>query len=127
MKFAKLVFYVAGIWGLLVLVPHYFLENYIGQETPPRITHPEYFYGFVGVGIAWQLAFLLIATDPVRYRLIMLAGIAEKWLFVSSSVTLLLMGSVAHRFAVPVAIDFILGVFFLVAYIKTGKSDTPAV
>jgi hypothetical protein len=43
MKFARGVFLVAGIYGLLVLTPIYFLEARIGRETPPPITHPEYF------------------------------------------------------------------------------------
>ena len=32
----------------MVLVPHYFLENQIATDDPPAITHPEFFYGFVG-------------------------------------------------------------------------------
>ena len=49
MKFARIVFLVAGIYGLLVVAPQYFLEARIGRDTPPAITHPEFFYGFVGV------------------------------------------------------------------------------
>src|SRR5262245_63460257 len=49
MKFARIVFLVAGIYGLLVVAPQYFLEAKIGRDTPPPITHPEFFYGFVGV------------------------------------------------------------------------------
>lgn len=45
--FARRVFLVAGIWGLLIMVPQYVLEDRIGRLTPPPITHPEYFYGFV--------------------------------------------------------------------------------
>lgn len=35
-------------------------------------------YGFIGVAAAWQVAFLLIAQDPLRYRLLILPGILEK-------------------------------------------------
>jgi hypothetical protein len=52
MKFAKIVFLIAGIQGLLILAPLYFLERTIGRQAPPAITHPEYFYGFVGVALA---------------------------------------------------------------------------
>jgi len=79
--FARRVFLIAGIYGLLVLAPHYFLEAKIGRDHPPEITHPEFFYGFIGVAVAWQVAFLIIARDPVRYRLIMLPGILEKVAF----------------------------------------------
>lgn len=60
MKFARIVFLVAGIYGLIVLLPLYFLEAQTGRDYPPPITHPEYYYGFVGVGVAWLLAFLVI-------------------------------------------------------------------
>ena len=59
-RFARRVYTVAGIYGLIVMLPQYFLEDRIGRDTPPPITHPEHFYGFIGVVIAWQLAFLVI-------------------------------------------------------------------
>ena len=60
MRFAKIVFTTAAAWGFLVLPPMYFLEQKIGRDTPPAITHPEYFYGFIGIALAWQLAFFII-------------------------------------------------------------------
>ena len=69
--FARRVFLIAGIWGLLIMLPQYFLEDRIGRTAPPPITHPEYFYGFIGVTIAWQFAFLVISRDPIRYRALM--------------------------------------------------------
>src|SRR5215510_13436828 len=68
MKFTKVLFFVAGIYGLVALAPQYFLERKNGLDFPPAITHPEYYYGFLGVAIAWQLAFLILSRDPVRYR-----------------------------------------------------------
>ena len=55
MKFARLVFTVAGIWGMLLLTPLYFMFDLIGQQDPPAITHPAFFYGFAGLGLAWLL------------------------------------------------------------------------
>lgn len=121
MKFARIVFYVAGIYGLIALLPQYFLEGRIGQSFPPAITHPEYFYGFAGVGIAWQIVFLIIASDPLRFRPLMLAALVEKFPFVISSAWLIATGRTGTTFAVPVAIDFILGVLFLTAFVKTAK------
>ena len=71
MRFARWVFRLAGIYGLIVLLPQYFLEERIGRDDPPPITHPEHFYAFLGVAVAWQVAFLVIAQDPIRYRPIM--------------------------------------------------------
>ena len=59
-RFTKTVFLVAGIYGLMILAPIYFIKNKFGQETPPAITHPEYFYGFLGVALSWQVLFLIL-------------------------------------------------------------------
>jgi hypothetical protein len=72
MKFAKTVFLVAGIYGVLILAPIYSMEGKIGGDTPPAITHPEYFYGFLGAGLAWQILFFVLSKDSVRYRAMML-------------------------------------------------------
>ena len=37
MKFARIVLLLAGIYGLLILTPIYFIENEIGRDTPPAI------------------------------------------------------------------------------------------
>src|SRR5690349_24256449 len=78
MRFAKLTFLIAGIYGLLALVPFYFREQQMGRDYPPPITHPEYYYGFVGVAVAWQIAFLVMSRNPVRYRPLMIAAVVEK-------------------------------------------------
>ncbi|MGH7494644.1 MAG: hypothetical protein ACREOO_19905 [bacterium] len=69
MKFAKWVFRIAGIYGLIVLTPMYFTEGQISRDFPPAPTHPEYYYGFIGVALAWQVLFLLLSKDPLRYRI----------------------------------------------------------
>src|SRR5712691_7809563 len=78
MRFARRVFVTAGIWGLLVVPPLYFLFDTIGRQNPPAITHPEYYYGFTSVTLAWQFAFFVIASDPARFRPLMPPAIAEK-------------------------------------------------
>src|SRR3954471_20020286 len=112
MRFAKVVFNVAGIYGIIVLLPYFFLETFINHTYPPPITHPEFFYGFVAVALAWQFAFLVIARDPVRYRLLMLPGIVEKWGFVLAGLILIAKGRVVLTFAGALTIDFVLGLLF---------------
>src|SRR5215218_9239644 len=90
MKFAKRVFLIAGIWGLLVLLPMYFLEAKNGRDFPPPITHPEYYYGFVGVAVAWQVLFLILSRNPIRYRPMMIPAILEKAVFGIPAVVLYL-------------------------------------
>ncbi len=79
MKFAKIIFYIAAIWGILILTPLYFMFDLIGRQDPPPITHPGFYYAFVSVGLAWQIAFFIIARDPVRFRPLMIAAILEKF------------------------------------------------
>ena len=43
MKFAKIIFRIAAIWGVLVLTPLYFMFDLIGRNDPPPITHPAFF------------------------------------------------------------------------------------
>src|SRR3954469_10973304 len=94
MTFARRVFLIAGVYGLLVLLPMYFLEARIGRDQPPAITHPEYFYGFLGVALAWQVAFLVIATDPARFRPLMVPSVLEKASFGLASVALASAGRI---------------------------------
>src|SRR5882672_5280666 len=125
MRFARIVFLIAGIYGFLVLTPMYFLESAIGQQTPPAITHPEYFYGFLGLGLAWQFLFLVLSTDPVRYRAMILPSIVEKVSFVVA----LLILYFHHRIAVSAlavgSVDGIFAFLFMAAFFKT-KSDRAA-
>src|ERR1700687_1448365 len=79
MKVAKIVFWIAGIWGVLVLTPLYFMFDVIGRQDPPAITHPGFYYGFISVGLAWQVAFFVIARDPVRFRLMIIPAVIEKF------------------------------------------------
>src|SRR5271169_4741532 len=95
MRFARIVFRVAGIYGLIVLSPMYFMEGMIGRQTPPPITHPEYFYGFLGTAIAWQVLFLVLSTDPVRYRAMILPSILEKVVWGTALIVLLWQGRLA--------------------------------
>src|SRR5438552_14583954 len=78
MRLAKWVFRVAGISGVLMVLPPYFLEEQFGRDQPPPINHPELYYGFVGVTLSWQFLFLVIGSDPIRFRPAMLPSLLEK-------------------------------------------------
>lgn len=122
MTFARRVFTIAGVYGLIVLLPLYALENRIGQDAPPAITHPEYFYGFIGVAVAWQVAFLIIGRDPARYRPLMLAAIIEKATFVIAVAVLFSLGRVEVPTVIAAGGDMLLGILFSAAYVKTRPS-----
>lgn len=123
MKFAKIVFWSAGIWGVLVLTPLYFMFDLIGQKDPPPITHPAFYYGFVGVALAWQIAFLIIATNPARFRPLMIACMAEKFSYAAALIVLYLQRRLHVSDLVFGAVDFLFGVLFVAAFFRT--SDQP--
>jgi len=50
---------------------------------------------FIGVACAWQVAFLLIASDVRRYRLMMIPAVLEKVTFGVAAVLLYTNGRVA--------------------------------
>ena len=121
MKFAKVVFWVAGIWGVLVIMPPYFLFDLIGKNDPPPITHPGFYYGFVGCGLAWQIAFLIIGTNPVRLRPMMIPSVVEKFTFGVAVVTLVMQGRMHRADLVFAGTDLTLGVLFVAAFVATGR------
>ena len=122
MKFAKIVFTVAAVYGILVLLPQYFLETRIGRDFPPPITHPEHFYGFIGVALAWQLLFLVIARDPVRMRPAILPGIAEKLAFGIAAPVLFALDRVPAAVLGFGIIDLTLATLFFIAWRRIPQS-----
>lgn len=119
MRFAKIIFWIAGIWGVLVLTPLYFMFGLISRTDPPAITHPGFFYGFVGAGLAWQIAFFFIATDPLRYRPLMIPSVLEKFSYGAAVVVLVLQGRMHPSDLVFGGVDLALGALFAIAYFKT--------
>jgi hypothetical protein len=119
MKFAKIVFRVAALWGVLVITPLYFMVDLIGRKDPPPITHPAFFYGFVGLALAWQIAFFFIASDPLRYRPLMIPSMFEKFSYGATVVILVLQGRTHSSDLLFAGTDLLLGFAFVVAYFKT--------
>lgn len=118
MKFARYTFAAAGIIGILVLMPMYFLLDRTGVDNPPAVTHPEFYFGFVGVALAFQLVFLTIATDPVKYRALMLAAIVEKFAFAVPTFLLYSQDKVSGSIVGGAGMDLFWGILFIVSYFK---------
>ena len=122
MKFAKYVFSIAGVWGIAVLTPFYWLVDVTGRRYAPPTEYPHFFYGFFAITMAWQFAFLVIGSNPIRFRPLMVPSMFEKFSYV---VTLVLLYNQARisaadfRAAIP---DVILGILFVVAFVKTRAS-----
>lgn len=126
MKFAKIAFLIGGWYGIVALLPQYFAEDLVGKHFPPPVTHPEYYYGFIGVVVVWHLLFLLISKDPIRYRPAMLLATAEKFVFGVPTIALYLQGRVVLPILIAAVVDILFGLLFLEAYRRTGKAQPAA-
>jgi hypothetical protein len=122
MKTARRIFNVAGVYGVLALVPQYFMEGRIGRDFPPAITHPEHFYGFIGVALAWQLFFFIIARDPERYRGAMWPAMFEKMSFGVATLLLFGQGRVPLPIMLAGVVDVVFAVLFFVAWRLTART-----
>jgi hypothetical protein len=121
--FARRVFLIAGIYGLVTLVPQYFMEGALNRNFPPPLTHPEQFYGFIGVALAWQFAFLFVASDVQRFRPFMLPAVLEKVSFGAAVLILYAQSRVAPPVVFAGSIDLLLAVLFVLAFRTTRTSE----
>ena len=117
----KRVFQIAGWYGIILQVPQYFMEAKTGEDYPPPINHPEYYYGFLGVTIAFAILFLFIAKNPVRYRSMMIPSILEKISFPPAVFILYAQGRLHPVVIIFGIIDLAFALLFLIAYLKTRE------
>jgi hypothetical protein len=123
MRFARWVFLAAGVTGIALVLPPYFLEADAARDQPP-LNHPEYYYGFFGLCLAWQVAFLVIGSDPARLRPMMLPAVLEKVSFVAAISVLFALQHVPASWLGFAAMDATWAVLFVLSYLWTPK-DTP--
>jgi len=124
MRFARIVFIVAGVWGIAVLTPIYFLVDVTGRHYARPAEYPHFFYGFLSVAIAWQMAFLVIGSNPARFRPLMIPAIVEKLGWVAGLAILHGQGRVSAADAQALWPDLFLGLLFIAAFAKARASDT---
>ena len=119
-----MVFWGAGVFGVLALAPLFFMVDLLGRQDPPPITHPQFYYGFAGLGLVWQFAFFVIATDPPRYRPMMIPAVLEKVSYVGALLVLYLQDRISPMQAATGAPDALLAVLFLAAFLSLRPKGT---
>jgi len=119
-KFARIVYGIAAVYGFVSLLPLYFLLEKVGRDAPPPITHPEFYYGFLGVTLLWQLVFVMIAKNPVRYRSLIPITILEKFVYTVPVVLLYFAGRVHANIMQSSLVDPVFGILFIGAYFRAG-------
>ena len=116
MRLARWVFRVAGLYGIFVAAPMFFLE----RQMAPGATHPVFFYAWVSVNLAWQVLFVVLSTDPMRYRPMMPVCVLEKAAAVVAIPWLYVVGRVEGMWLGAAAVDLVFAVLFVAAYGATG-------
>ena len=112
MKFATIAFTASGIWGIVVLTPLYWLVDVTGRAYSSPIDYPHIFYGFLSVAMAWQIAFVVIGSDPARYRPLMIPATLEKLGHVGGVAALYGSGRISVTDAQAAIPDLLLAVLF---------------
>jgi hypothetical protein len=126
MTFARVIFVIAGIWGIAVLTPLYWLRDITGRAYVVPTDSPQFFYGFFAVALTWQFAFLAIAWNPMRLRPFMLLGVIEKVSYVITLAMLYQQARISADDAMAAFPDLLLGMLFLTAFVKTGHAQKGA-
>ena len=110
MRSIRIGFWIAGIYGLAATLP-----LYLG--TPPT-AGGLWYYGFAGAAAATQLLYLLIATDPARFRPTILVGITSKLSFAIPALILFARGAAGRPILIAAMIDLALAAFFALAFMR---------
>ena len=110
-----------------MLPPFFWLVDITGRHYDVPTQYPQFFYGFMSITLAWQLAFLAIGSDPARFRPLMLSAILEKFGYVVTLAVLYGQGRVSRTDAQALVPDLILGVLFIGSFATTrAATDTRA-
>jgi hypothetical protein len=102
---ARIVFWIAGAFGVLALVPLY--------RTPGNAMY----YGLLATLVAWQIAFFIIGWRPRQLRPLMIPAILEKALWMATLLVLLSRGQITRlEVLLNAATHGLLGVLFIIAF-----------
>jgi hypothetical protein len=117
MRLAKLIYTVAGCYGIVVVLP--------GLFAGPGSVTPLFYYAFLASALVWQLAFLVIAVDPGRFRWLMPVTVLEKAAFFVPCLVLYRAGTIpADATFYGGMVDGVLMCLFAVAWWRSGVART---
>ena len=105
-----------------MLTPLYWLVDITGRHYVPPTDSPQFFYGFLSVAMVWQIAFLVIGSNPVRFRTLMILAVLEKLGYVGTLAVMYLQARIPAIDAQPIVPDLLLGILFIVAFFTTRAS-----
>lgn len=112
--FARRVLIGAAIYGFLAIPQLYFTD----APDPHRIMY----FAFAGIALVFQGVFLVIARSPAKYAAFLPLCIFEKMSFGIPAVAFWTQGQVPDNLALGGAVDVLLGILFIVTWLKMRKA-----
>jgi hypothetical protein len=99
------------------------MEGMMSADYPPAMNHPEYYYSFIGVTVVWQILFLFIARDPIRFRPVMIVCSLEKLSLVPTFFVLAPRDLFPQSWIPLLIIDLAFAVLFVIPYFKIRDAN----
>lgn len=109
---------LAGISGIILLFPLYFMQTETGETA---ISHPAFYYGFIGVALAFQVLFIIISFDLAKYRMAIIPCFIEKFAFAVPVIILFSQSRVSDTIFWAGIMDLILGILFVIVFISSPQ------
>ena len=85
------------------------------------VKQPEFYYGFVFLNICWQILYLILSSNPIRYRPMMIPAFLVKGSGTATLTWLYLAGRVSGQWIAMGIVDGIFAVLFLLAFRATRR------
>ena len=122
MKLARWIFLVAGILGLLMVAPVAFTLVAGGKTILPDAANLGLFiYVMVLQHICWQILFIILAREPIRYRPMMLLASFVEALTSLNPIWLFFFGV---KYWIPIVVVYLaFALLFIVAFWWTGRES----
>jgi len=125
MKSTRWIFLIAGILGLLLVIPVAYNLITSGQELLPNFESTGLFvYVFLFQYTCWQIFFFIISRDPARYRPMMILAFLVEVSMPFNSIWLYFYGLKPWIFLTIVSLIFAL--LFLIAFWMIGRESSQA-
>ena len=111
---ARCLFGIAGLYGLVATLALY---------ARPLDAQSLWLWAFAGAAAATQLLYVLIATDPPRFRPAIPVGIASKLSFALPVLWLSAHGAAGRGTLIAAGIDLALAAAFAAAFLMLARTD----
>jgi hypothetical protein len=119
MRLSRWVFAIAGTFGVILILPFAYTTVVSGELSLPDGSGAGLFLiGSFLQHIVWQIVYFIIATDPHRFRPMMVPAIFSMGISGFSSIWIYAYGI---RMGVPVGVvSVLMALTFIVAYWQSG-------